>query len=73
MKMKKLMIAALAALMACAGGEKEVENGITITGKVDSPLSGIITLSLLEGNTVAAGTLIGHTIKNPEISTDHKE
>ena len=47
--MRKLIIAGLAILVACSGGEKTKEQGVTITGKVNSPLSGIITLELMEG------------------------
>jgi len=51
--MRKLFIVLLSVLVACSGNNTEVqEEGVTITGKVNYPLSGIITLELLEGNSV---------------------
>jgi peroxiredoxin len=51
--MRKLFIVLLSVLVACSGNNTEVqEGGVTITGKVNYPLSGIITLELLEGNAV---------------------
>ena len=52
--MKKILIAALVILAACSGqkSEEPTEPGVTITGKVNYPLSGLVTLRLLEGNAV---------------------
>jgi len=51
--MKKLFVIGLIILSACSGNEQpKQEKGVTITGKVNNPLSGLITLELMDGGKI---------------------
>ena len=51
--MKKLALFGLVILMACSSKTEEIKGeGVTITGKVNYPLSGVITLELMSGGSL---------------------